>query len=367
MDLFETAVLNRVVDQRVDDTQWLVDTFFPEISLSEEETIYFDKTTERQLITPFVSPLVEGRIIADQGYETDSFKPAYAKDKRAFDPNKAFRRLPGEQIGGSLSPAQRLQAKVAFALDEQIKMLNRRFEVMAGDVLVNGSATISGERYPTKVVNFGRDASLRKVLAGGAVWTAGATFMIQNIEDWGQAVQDLTGIAPNTVVMTTDAWALLKTDPAFKGLISTIVRELAPASIATGPTVKPRAGPKRVGTMGDYELYTYSGTYTDPEDGAVKHILPPMTVLVGSTGIDGVRHFGAIRDLKAGIQARQYFVKSWEERTRRGASFSCRAPRFSCLTGPTRSSRQRWRNREGHRQSLPHHRDGGLKPSAPLR
>jgi hypothetical protein len=38
-----------------------------------------------------------------------------------------------------------------------------------------------------------------------------------------------------------------------------------------------------------------------------------MTVLVGSTGIDGVRHFGAIRDLKAGIQARQYFVKSWEE------------------------------------------------------
>jgi hypothetical protein len=105
MDLFESAVLNRVVDQRVDDTQWLVDSFFPEISTSEEETIYFDKTTERQLITPFVSPLVEGRIVADQGYETDSFKPAYAKDKRVFDPNKAFRRRPGEKIGGSLTPS----------------------------------------------------------------------------------------------------------------------------------------------------------------------------------------------------------------------------------------------------------------------
>jgi hypothetical protein len=34
---------------------------------------------------------------------------------------------------------------------------------------------------------------------------------------------------------------------------------------------------------------------------------------VGSTGTDGVRHFGAIRDLDAGIQARQYFVKSWRE------------------------------------------------------
>jgi hypothetical protein len=59
-------------------------------------------------------------------------------------------------------------------------------------------------------------------------------------------------------------------------------------------------------------LYTYSGTYTDPEDGVVKHILPANTVLVGSPGVEGVRHFGAIRDLKAGIQARQYFVKSWE-------------------------------------------------------
>jgi hypothetical protein len=142
MDIFETEVLNRVVDQRVDDTQWLVDTFFPEVSNSEEETILFDKTNERQLITPFVSPLIEGKIVAEAGYETDSFRPAYAKDKRVFDPNKAFRRRPGEKIGGTLTPMQRHQAKVAFALDEQITMLNRRFEVMAGDVLLNGKATI---------------------------------------------------------------------------------------------------------------------------------------------------------------------------------------------------------------------------------
>jgi hypothetical protein len=313
MDIFETEVLNRVVDQRVDDTQWLVDTFFPEVSNSEEETILFDKTNERQLITPFVSPLIEGKIIAEAGYETDSFRPAYAKDKRVFDPNKAFRRRPGEKIGGTLTPMQRHQAKVAFAIDEQITMLNRRFEVMAGDVLLNGKATITGERYPTRVVDFGRRAGNRKVLAGASKWAAGATFMIQNIEDWGQEVQDNTGIAPNMVVMTTDAWALLKTDPAFKGLISTITRELAPAAIENGPTVKPRAGPRLVGYMGDYKLYTYSGSYTDPEDGQVKKILAPNTVLVGSTGVDGVRHFGAIRDEDAGIQARQYFVKSWIE------------------------------------------------------
>jgi hypothetical protein len=311
MDLFETAVLNRVVDQRVDDTQWLVETFFPEVAQSTEETIYFDKTTQRKLITPFVSPLVEGRIIAEQGYETDSFKPAYAKDKRVFDPNKAFRRLPGEKIGGSLTPAQRLQASVAFSLDEQITMLNRRFEVMAGEVLALGQSTISGEGYPEKVVSFGRDASLRKVLAGGAAWVDGADFMIQNLEDWAQDVMDATGIAPTMAVMTTDAWKLLKTDPGFDKLVDIRRRELAPASIETGPTVKPRAGPRYVGRVGDLALYTYSNSYTDPEDGAVKTVLPANTVLVGSPGIDGVRHFGAIRDLDAGIEARQYFVKSW--------------------------------------------------------
>jgi hypothetical protein len=115
-DLFDTYVLNRVVDQRVDDTQWLVDTFFPEIANSEEETIMFDKTNERQLITPFVSPLVEGRLIAEAGYETDSLRPAYAKDKRVFDPNKAFRRRPGEKIGGSLTrkPASRRASRLRW-------------------------------------------------------------------------------------------------------------------------------------------------------------------------------------------------------------------------------------------------------------
>jgi hypothetical protein len=313
MDIFESAVLNRVVDLRVDDTNWLTDTFFSEISLSEEETIFFDKTTERQLVAPFVSPLVEGRVIVDKGYETDSFRPAYIKDKRVFDPNKAFRRLPGEQIGGSLSPQQRMQAKVAFSLDEQIKMLNRRFEVMAGDVLTNGSATIVGDRYPEKVVNFNRDSTLRKILAGAAKWDQAGVSPIQNIEDWGQAAMDLTGIAPNLVILTNDAYKLLKDDTAFDKLVDIRRRERAPADIETGPTVKPRAGPRFVGTMGDYTLYTYSGTYTDPEDGGVKHILPANTVLVGSTGIDGVRHFGAIRDHDAGIQARQYFVKSWVE------------------------------------------------------
>lgn len=314
VDIFDTHVLNRVVDERLDDTQFLVNTFFPSIETSEEETIMFDRTEERNLVTPFVSPLHQGRIVAEKGYETDSFRPAYAKDLRHFDPNKAFRRLAGEKIGGTLSPGQRHQAKIAFALDEQIKMLNRRFEVMAADVLVNGTETITGEGIPTRVVDFKRKTALRKALLTTSRWGETGVSPVDNVDAWAQEVADASGIAPTDVVMTVDAWNLYKVDPKLDKLLDKTRNEMADAMIATGPMLQPRAGVVYRGRVGYLRFWTYTGTYTDPVDNVVKPMLPPYTVLIaGKGGVDGVRHFGAIRDEDAGIQARQYFVKSWTQ------------------------------------------------------
>ena len=71
--------------------------------------------------------------------------------------NRPLKRSPGEPIGGNMSPADRQRALVALDMQDQLNMLNRRLEVMAGQVLVTGMATISGDKYPTVVVNFGRD------------------------------------------------------------------------------------------------------------------------------------------------------------------------------------------------------------------
>jgi hypothetical protein len=37
-----------------------VDTFFPEVDVQDSDTILFDTTSGRKLVTPFVSPLAEG-------------------------------------------------------------------------------------------------------------------------------------------------------------------------------------------------------------------------------------------------------------------------------------------------------------------
>jgi hypothetical protein len=113
--------------------------------------------------------------------------------------------------------------------------------------------------------------------------------------------------------MTTDAWALLKTDPGFKNLVSTIRANLRrprskPARPSSRALDRARSAHGRL-----YALHLLRLLHGSRRTAQVKKILPANTVLVGSSGIDGVRHFGAIRDLDAGIQARQYFVKSWVE------------------------------------------------------
>jgi hypothetical protein len=313
VDVFDGQVLNRVVDNTVDRTSFLVDTFFPEVQVSDEETILFDVTTQRKLITPFVSPLAEAKLTSALGYETDSFRPAYLKDKRAFDPKKGFKRVAGETIGGALTPQQRVDRAIKANLGEQIEMLNGRFEVMAGDVLVNGTATISGENYPTRVVDFRRRGENRVVKTGAARWGQAGVSPFNDVDYEAQEMSDATGYAPTDVVMTVDAWRLYQADLVanHKDSMDTTLKNLAMTEVALGYVNQPRDGVTYRGKVGYLRFWTYSGSYTDPETGNTTPTLPAYTVLIGGASIDGVRHFGAIQDHDAGIQARQYFVKSW--------------------------------------------------------
>src|SRR5262249_50778219 len=144
-DLFSTDTLNRVVASLLGDPQFLLDRFFPIVQTENTEEIHFDTLDGKRRISPFVSPLVEGQIVASLNFKTSTFKPAYIKDKRVFDMNRPLKRYPGEPIGGNLAPSDRLRAMIARDMQDQLTMLNRRLEVMAGEVLVTGKSTISGD------------------------------------------------------------------------------------------------------------------------------------------------------------------------------------------------------------------------------
>lgn len=100
VDIFSTFVLNRTVEHLERPASFLLDTFFGSIQTEESEEIHFDIDQSKPRLAPFVSPLVAGRVVANEGFTTQSFKPAYVKDKRRFDANTPLKRSIGEKIGG---------------------------------------------------------------------------------------------------------------------------------------------------------------------------------------------------------------------------------------------------------------------------
>ena len=126
IDIFNTHVLSKVVEKLDRPSSFLLDVFFGQEQTEEMEEIHFDIDQSKPRLTPFVSPLVAGKVVDDEGFTTKSFKPAYAKDKRRFDTNRPFKRSIGEKIGGTLSPQQRLDANLSRTLTKQLENLTRR-------------------------------------------------------------------------------------------------------------------------------------------------------------------------------------------------------------------------------------------------
>jgi hypothetical protein len=309
MDIFDTGVLAATVEQIVPEYGFLTREFFPGSQVQTATTIHIDVMKKSRRIAPFVSPYVQGQLVEKQGFQTFEISPAYIKDKRVFDPNTPFTRTYGEQIMGSLSPMERLKLSLRTELEDQLAMLNRRIEVMVGEVLFRGKLTIKGELHPLIELNFQRDAALTISLTGANEWGDAGIDPIANLQSWALLVFDKSGIRPNRVVMTLDAYQLFMASASVVAWMNRYNRD--------GATVTPNAVEGDdgwfAGSIGGFEIFVYNGTYIDPIPNTPADILPPMTVLLGGKSIKGYRAYGAIRDEKAGLQARPYFSKSWIE------------------------------------------------------
>ena len=307
MDIFTTAVLAAVVAQLPQPAPFILNNYFRNIQTETSEDIHFDVDTSRRRLSPFVSPIVAGKVVLDKGYTTKVFSPAYIKDKRVFDPSRPFKRIIGEQIGGTMNPAQRLQAALASNLADQIDMLTRRQEIMAIETLRTGAITIDGDMYPVASLNFGRDAALTIALAGAARWGQAGIKPLDDVQTWSMLVTEKSGAAANTLVMDVEAWKLFSASADVVKLLDRFrgADQLSPT--LTGQ------GARYMGNIGTFDIWVYVGWYEHPTTGAATPYLPANTVLVLGPDLEGTRAYGAIRDEAAGFQAMPYFAKSWVE------------------------------------------------------
>jgi hypothetical protein len=311
MDIWTPNVLIETVENIVPEYGFLTRMFFPGEQVQATTKVTVDVRKKARRISPFVSPYVQGQIVEKQGFHSFELEPAYIKDKRVFEPNSHFTRTYGEPIPGNLSPGQRLERSVAFELQDQQDMLARRLEVMAGEVLFRGKLTIVGELYPERELDFLRDASLTIDLTGTSEWGDANVEPLDLLDDWAELVFAKSGVRPRVAVMTLDAYKLFRQSTRVLALLNRFRNN--PDSNTLQDMAPTEDDGWYAGNIGGWEVYVYNGTYVDPITNLSAQVLPDYTVIIGGSAIRGYKAFGAIRDEKAGLQARKFFSKSWIE------------------------------------------------------
>jgi hypothetical protein len=315
--VYDTNTLIAVVPNLKLAQSWLLDRFFPRIEMADSEFISIDVDVGMRRMAPFVSPLVEGRLVEQRRMQTNTFKPAYIKDKRAPDLRKPIRRMIGERIGGDLTGIEREMANLNFEMEDQIDMVTRRLEWMASQVLQTGGVTIAGDGFPAVTINFGRSAALTVSLTGANQWGYSAGFLpdgrdplpTRNIETWQHLVLKASGAKMTDIVFTTTPFELFLNAEFAQGAIQW------PALQRFGNQIDPGAQIERgavfKGVWGQYNLWVYNDWYVDPVTNVETPLIPDGTVIMCGPDLMGIRAFGVIFDPAFNYAAMPFAPKTW--------------------------------------------------------
>lgn len=314
--IYDTVSLVGLVPNLMTSQNWILDRFFPNIETSNDEYVAIDVDVGLRRMAPFCSPLVEGKLVESRRYQTDKFKPAYIKDKRAPDLRKPIRRQIGERIGGEFTPAEREMLNIQFEMSDQIDILNRRLEWMGCSALSTGTVTIKGDGFPTTVVDFGRDASLTVALSGSDKWptslAAGATNTqpSDDIENWQTLVLQKSGAAPTDLVFTNKSWKAFRLDTTIKDN-AIVFPALSPFGNQIDAGARVQKGAVYKGRWGQFDLWLYNDWFIDPDTGIETPMLADGSVIMSGADLMGTRAFGAIMDPAFNYGPMAYAPKSW--------------------------------------------------------
>lgn len=319
--VYDTADLISVVPNLKLPVTFLLDRYFPNITTSDTEFVAIDVEIGKRRMSPFVSPLVEGKLVEQLRYQTNVFKPPYIKDKRAPDLRKPVKRMVGERLTGALTGEEREIANLAAEMQDQVNMLTRRLEWMAASALTTGTVTVAGDGFPTQVIDFGRDPSLTLALTGAQQWTvpnvtpavgatAGTASPAQNIEGWQRSILKQSGARVTDLVFSTSAWDGFFADPALKPLI------YFPKLSDYGNTINPGAqiapGAVYKGRYGQYDLWLYNEWAVD-ENNVERPMLPDGMMLLVGPDLLGTRSFAMIIDPYFNYNSMPFAPKTWLE------------------------------------------------------
>jgi hypothetical protein len=318
----ETADLVAAIEFARTPPRFFLDRFFRQKITFEQEKIVFDKITKDiPIMAPFVSPLVRGKPQMHKGHTSSAFTPAYVKPKHVVKPGDGTKRMIGEPLLGTLSQEERYQRIKAMNLSDEKAAIEARLEWMAAKATIDGKVTISGDDYPTVLVDFGRNVANDITIVGAAnMWNALTAPIMDQLETWSMQLLTTTGFAGTDVIMAPELWPFVRLNTQVQNQANlrrgiTSVPDLQ-AHVAT-------EGVRDLGMYGEFHFWSYAGRFRD-QDGTISRALAATDLIMvappslenGKGGIEGYRCFGAIQDAEhpGGLIEAEMWPKSWIEK-----------------------------------------------------
>jgi len=319
--IFDTNTLIAVVPNLKVAQTFILDQFFPLIEQSESEFVSIDVDVGKRRLAPFVSQMVEGKLVEQRRIQTNTFKPPYIKDKRAPDLRRPVRRMIGERIGGDKDPAVRMMQNLEFEMADQIDMIQRRLEWMACQELINGTITMQGDGFPAVTIDFGRSSYLTITLTGTALWDSGnaAATPALNIDTWQNQVLRESGAVVTDIIFTpTPYYYFMKDSTVLAAVVYDTSRFGYPGKNQVQMASEAQHGAILKGMWGSYRLWVYNDWYVDDgtEGGTLNQeyrMIPDGTILMTSRALMGVRAFATILDPDFSYATMPYAPKVWTQ------------------------------------------------------
>lgn len=291
---YETKTLLEAFEQGPLVETFLRDTFFKDREYPPSPTIEFDFRRGRRKMAPFVAPLVGGKLMERQGFETRFFRAPRIAPVRALRTPDLEPRLIGENIYSGRTPADRaaeLLADDSVYLDEAI---SRREEWMCRQLLVNGQITVTADTNYQVVINF------KESSAGTAdnhepvttKWDQAGSDPLADLERGRRNTIKVSGIAPNVALFGVNAAEVFIRNDMVKTLLDSTRYMIA----GIEPIIQSDSV-VRFGRVPGLELYSIS-EYFEDDAGTIFPMIPDNFVMLLSTNTPNKIVYGAFTQLE---------------------------------------------------------------------
>lgn len=312
--MYETAQLLGLYREVAPRQTYFRDLAFPQVLNFTDEFVDFEKIREGRKLAPLVLPTSQGRPIYSEASQQARVKPAYVKPKDPISPSRMIKRRAGEGLmdANRLTPAQRFAAILGDILRSHREAIDRREEWMACQALCYGKVTLTDPDYPTRVVDFQRDATHTVTLTGGQRWGQSGVEPLDDTQTWVDRVRRAAFGGPTNrlTIGANVVKPLLDSERVQKQL--DLNTRGTNADLNTGL----RSGEyiEYLGKLGPNLELVVNSDYYEQGDGTAVPYMDPDSVLLTGPNIQGVRCFGAILDDEAGFSALSAFPKMWRQK-----------------------------------------------------